>query len=217
MNIEVVLVDDHTIVRQGLRAALDQEPDIKIVAEAADGRTAADTVLEHRPDVVVMDVNMPGLNGIDATRMIKESLPRTRVLGLSVFAHQRYVMDLLKAGASGYMLKTAPMEELVLAIRTLAQGRTYLSAEISDIVVDAAQYDEADSKDGRLRARLTPREREVVQLVAEGHTNRSVAEILFVSEKTVEAHRRKIMRKLNLNNSAELVKYAIREGLTDVD
>jgi two-component system, NarL family, response regulator NreC len=215
MSINVLLVDDHTLIRNSLKIALEQKPGIRIVGEADNGREALTLALKHQPDVILMDINMPNLNGVESTRQIKNALSNTAVVGLSMHVHHNYVFGLLQAGGSGYLPKTASLDELVLAIHTVVQGKKYLSSCISDIVIKAAL--EPDSGHGSFQNQLTPREREIVQLVAEGHTNYSIADILCISNKTVESHRRNIMKKLNFKSSADLVKYAIRENLVSAD
>jgi DNA-binding NarL/FixJ family response regulator len=215
MDIKVMLVDDHTIIRNSLKIALDQEPGITVVGDTPDGRTALKLALENKPDVVLMDVNMPNLNGVESAKLIKNALPHTAVLGLSMHVHRNYVIGLLRAGASGYLPKTVSLDELVKAIHTVVKGKKYINAEISDILVGAVlDNDNAHQND---QSPLTPREREVVQLIAEGHTTLSIAEILCISDRTVESHRRQAMKKVHLKNTAGLVKYALREGLVSND
>ena len=212
----IILADDHRIVREGLKSLLVAEPDMQVVGEADDGRKALELVDESPADVVVMDVGMPNLNGIEATRRIAADHPRTRVIALSMHSDRRFVSEMLKAGASGYLLKDGAFEELVGAIRTVAAGRTYLSPRVADVVVD--DYLKRMPKgEASAYASLSAREREVLQLLAEGKATKEAAAILHVSVKTVETHRRQIMMKLDLYSVAELTKYAIREGLTSVE
>lgn len=216
MSIRVLVVDDHTIVKDGLCALLKEEPSVEVIGNAADGRSAVRLAEELGPDVVLMDVALPELNGIEATRQIVQSKPRVRVLALSMYADGVYVTEMLKAGAAGYVLKDCEFEELARAIRTVAANRTYLSPSISDIVV--TDYVDRLSKDDQSASSvLTPREREVLQLLAEGESVKKIADRLCVSVKTVETHRRQIMEKLDIHTIAELTKYAITHGLTSIN
>ena len=213
MSIKVLIADDHQILREGLRAMLDKEHDIKVVGEADDGRMTHRLARELVPDVIIMDVAMPDLNGIEATRQIVNELPRTRVIALSMYADRRFVVNMLKAGAAGYMLKDCTFKDLAKAIRVVMSHKTFLSHEVADIVVKdyLTSTQTAESSAFQL---LSPREREVLQLIAEGRTCTQIADKLHVSVKTVESHRQQLMQKLNLRSVAELTKYAIREGLT---
>jgi DNA-binding NarL/FixJ family response regulator len=217
MAIRVILADDHRIVRQGLKAALDKVEGIEVVATARDGRETVRLVQRLEPDLVVMDVFMPDLNGIEATRQISAENTSCRVLGLSMYSDKRSIDKMLKSGASGYLLKDCSLEELVEAIRTVSRGGIYLSKEITKVVVEDLVRSDAQGAPSGARASLTQREREVLQLLAEGKSTRETADILNVSVKTVEAHRRQIMEKLKTPNLAELIKYAIREGITSLD
>ena len=210
----VLLADDHKILRQGLRTLLEQEKDIQIVGEADTGRSSVELAGELAPDVVIMDVAMPDLNGIDATRRIADVKPRTRVLALSMHSDGRYVRGMLQAGARGYILKDCAAEELTHAIRTVMAGQVYVSPGVTGTIVDdyVRQLTAADQP-----ATLTPREREVLQLLAEGGSTANIAAGLSLSVKTIETHRKRIMDKLDLRSIAELTKYAIREGITTVD
>ena len=211
-----MLVDDHAIIRQGLRSLLEKQPDIEVVAEAEDGRKALELVRKVLPDIVVMDVSMPGLNGIEATRQICSELPQVRVIALSIHSNRRFVTDMLRAGAAGYILKECLFDELVQAIQAVAAGDSYLSPRITGVVVGDYTKHLSASFDSPL-ATLTSREREVLQLVAEGKSTKQIALELHVSNKTIEANRRQIMSKLDLHSVAELTKYAIREGLTTLE
>ena len=210
----VLLADDHKILRQGLRTRLEQEKDIQIVGEADNGRSSVKLTGELAPDVVIMDVAMPDLNGIDATRRITEADPRTRVLALSMHSDGRYVKGMLQAGARGYILKDCAAEELTHAIRTVMAGQVYVSPGVTGTIVNdyVRQLTAADEP-----AILTRREREVLQLLAEGGSTANIAAGLHLSVKTIETHRKRIMDKLDLRSIAELTKYAIREGITTVD
>ncbi len=210
----VLLADDHKILRQGLRTLLEQEKDIQIVGEADTGRSSVELAGELAPDVVIMDVAMPDLNGIDATRRIAKAKPRIRVLALSMHSDGRYVRGMLQAGARGYILKDCAAEELTHAIRTVMAGQVYVSPGVTGTIVNGyvRQLTAAGAP-----ATLTRREREVLQLLAEGGSTANIAAGLHLSVKTIETHRKRIMDKLDLRSIAELTKYAIREGITTVD
>jgi len=211
--IRIILADDHQIVRQGLRMLLEAEPDMKVIAEACNGREVLKQAQELLPDVVIMDITMPELNGIEATRQILSIAPRIKVIALSMNADSRFVLNMFKSGVSGYLLKECSQGELVKAIRIVIKGNTYLGPGISDIVIkDSLSH--WQTKDGSVFSTLSAKEREVLQLMAEGKTTKQIAEGLYVSVKTTEAHRKNIMDKLGIHSIAELTKYAIREGLT---
>ena len=216
MSLRILLADDHQIIRDGLRALLEQEPDLEVVGEAEDGRTAVQRARELSPDVVVMDLTMPDMNGIEATRQMQAQVPQAKVLILSMHADRRFVGRVLEAGAAGYLLKDCAFEQLAQAIRTVTTNQTYLCPTVADILrQDYLRFlSETDSSMAQI---LTPREREVLQLVAEGKATRNIAAYLHVSVKTVEKHRQQIMEKLNLHSVAELTKYAIREGITSLE
>ena len=209
-KIRILLVDDHAVVRQGFRAILAAEPDMEIVGEAANGRDAVEFAERLRPDVVVMDVAMPELNGIEATRRLAESTPRTRILALSMHKDSVYVREILRAGARGYLLKDAFDSDLLAAVRAVARGDGYLSPAVSDAVLTDYRKHVTDPLD-----LLTSREREVLQMLAEGKTNKDIATLLKLSVYTVEAHRGRIMEKLNLHSIGELVRFAVHSGLVD--
>jgi len=213
--IEILLADDHRIMRDGLSALLKNEPDIEVIAEADNGREAVEMSRKLKPNVVVMDMSMPGLNGVEATRQILDLDDNVKVLVLSMHADKRFVIGALSAGASGYVLKDCAFEELVRAIHVVAMNQTYLSPSIADIVVES--YRRSQTSPTQSFPVLTPREREVLQLITEGASAKKIASILHVSMKTVETHRQHIMEKLNAHSVAELTKYAIREGLTALD
>ena len=216
MSIRIVLADDHKIVRDGLRKLLDQEVGIEVIGEASTGRKTIELTQELVPDVVVMDITMPGLNGIEATSKIKKEIPSTKVLCLSMHSDKRFVMAVIRAGASGYLLKDCPFEELSRAIHAVARNEVYLSPQIAHYVVDESMTHTKDKKSAAYTV-LTPREREIVQLIAEGKNTKTIAFDLAISVKTVEAHRRQIMKKLQMHSIAELTKYAISEGMTSLD
>lgn len=216
MSIKVFLADDHRIVREGIKALIEDEEDMEVVGEARDGREVVQKVAELKPDVVVMDVGMPNLNGMEATRHIKSANPELRVIALSMYADKRYVLGMLEAGASGYVLKFSSGEDLVRAIRAVHRGQKYLSAEIAGLVVDS-YINKQTGWTSTASSILGSREREVLQLLAEGKTSGEIASDLHIAISTVETHRRNIMRKLDLHNIAGLTKYAVREGMTTLD
>jgi two-component system, NarL family, response regulator NreC len=216
MITKILIADDHQIVRQGLRFLLEKEADMEVVAEAEDGRTTVRLVRDLRPEVIIMDVAMPDLNGIEATRQIMAEAPATKVIALSMYADHRFVVNMLKAGASGYLLKDCAFEELSRAIRVVLANKTYLSPGVTDILVKDYKMG-ISANEVSAFALLTPREREVLQLMSEGNSTAKIADQLHVSVKTVESHRQQLMQKLNLRSVAELTKYAIREGLTSLE
>ena len=216
MGIRVLIADDHKIMLAGLRSLLEKQDDFEVVAEAPNGRKAVQLAQEKEPDVVVMDVSMPDLNGIEATTQITESLPATRVIALSMHSDKRFVMGMLRAGASGYLLKDCASQELATAIHRVAEGKKYLSPEITGVVIDDFLLG-APAEETAAASPLSAREREVLQLIAEGWSTKQIAAHLYVSIKTIETHRRQLMKKLDLHNIADLTKYAIREGLTSIE
>lgn len=213
MTIRIVLADDHAILRAGLRSLLESQPGFTVVGEADNGRQALRLAGEKAPDLVLMDVSMPDLNGIDATRQLRSDHPEVKVLALSMYSNRQFIEGMLTAGVSGYLLKDCVMDELIDAIRTVARGQTYLSPKIAGTVV-RGYLDRLSGGEPSPGGLLTAREREVLQLIAEGFATREIAERLHVSPKTVETHRRNLMDKLNLHSVAELTKFAIREGIT---
>jgi DNA-binding NarL/FixJ family response regulator len=219
MSIDVLIADDHAMMREGLRSILEKGKDgeIRVVGEAADGRAVLKLAADHEPDVVVMDVALPGLSGIEATRRLVASHPRTRVIALSTYADKRYVLAMLEAGARGYVLKEAAGVELIRAIRSAVLNQVYLSPKVAAGVAESAVAVARGSGTELAGSVLGGREREVLQLIAEGKTSKQIASTLCISVNTVEAHRRNIMRKLGLHSVAELTKYAIREGLTSAE
>jgi two-component system, NarL family, response regulator NreC len=208
--IRIVLADDHALVRQGFRMILEAQPDMEIVGQAGNGREAVELAEKLHPDVVVMDVAMPELNGTEATRRLAASTPRTRVLALSMHKDSVYVREILRAGARGYLLKDSGDTDLVAAVRAVAKGEGYISPAVSDAVLTDYRKHVTDPLD-----LLTGREREVLQSIAEGKTNKEIATALNLSVYTVEAHRGRIMEKLNLHSTGELVRFALRNGLID--
>ncbi len=212
--IKILLADDHEILREGLRRMIEKEPDMEVVGEAEDGRSVLKMARKLTPDVIVMDITMPDLNGMDATRKILSEIPGTRVLALSMHQDRKFVLGMLEAGAMGYLLKGCKFEELVTAIRSVARKNVYLSPKIADMVVKGYL---GKSPKKFAQPALSDREREVLQLLAEGHSVKETAFKLGVSAKTVETHRKHIMEKLQISNSSEMVKYALREGLITLD
>ena len=216
MSVRLILVDDHPMLRQGLRALLDQEEDLEVVAEAGDGRTAVEQADNEQPDLVVMDLALPQLNGIEATRQIRANCPQTKIIALSQHMDSRYVEGALEAGADGYVLKREAVGELVQAVRAVTAGQAYLSPFITRVVLD--RYNQpADRILQGTAMPLSDREREVLQLITEGQTTSQVAGSLHLSERTVSTHRQNIMDKLGLHTLPALTKYALREGLTSFD
>jgi DNA-binding NarL/FixJ family response regulator len=216
MSIKILLADDHRITRQGLRSLLEKESDMEVIAEAEEGHTTIRLARKLSPDVIVMDVTMPDLNGMEATRQILAELPNVRVIALSMHSDNLFVSEMLKSGASGYLLKDCAFEELTRAIHAVVDGKTYLSPTISGVVIDDYLHHLTKTESPASRV-LTDREREVLQLIAEGNSTKQVALKLHISVKTVETHRRQIMSKLNIHTIAELTKYAIRQGLTSLE
>lgn len=212
MSTRILLVDDHGITREGLRSLIEKQPDLEVVGEAEDGRKAIDAVRELLPDIVITDITMPNLNGIDATRQIVRQFPKVKVIALSVHSNRAFVADILKAGASGYVMKECTFDELVEAIRTIVDGNVYLSPKVAGVVVSDYVQRLSRISESPLES-LTEREREVLQLIGEGKNTKQIALGLHVSTKTVEANRRRIMEKLDAHSIAELVKIAILGGL----
>ena len=216
MEIKILLADDHKITRDGLKALLENQKNMIVIGEAENGRQAVRLALELAPNIVVMDINMPELNGIEATRQIISELPDTKIIALSMYSDKRYVVGMLKAGVSGYLLKNCAFDELVSAISAVVSNQNYMSQKIANTVMkDYANI--LESSDTSPAAQLTAREREVLQLIAEGLKTKDIADRIHVSVKTVETHRQQIMRKLNAKSVAELTKIALREGLTSLD
>jgi two-component system response regulator NreC len=208
--IRILLADDHVLVRQGFKMILSAQPDMQIVGEATNGREAVEAAEKLLPDVILMDVTMPELNGIEATRRVSTASPRTRVLALSMHKDAVYVREILRAGARGYLLKDSADADLIAAVRSVAKGEGYLSPAVSDAVLTDYRRHVTDPLD-----LLTTREREVLQMIAEGKTNKEIATTLNLSVYTIEAHRGRVMEKLNLHSTGELVRFALRSGLID--
>jgi len=217
MTITVFLVDDHAVVRDGLRLLLEEQGDIKVIGDAANGREAVQQVEQLRPDVVVMDIAMPELNGIEATRQIREGCPSAQVVVLSMHYTSEHIFRALQAGARGYLLKESAGIEVVNAVRAVHAGQRYLSQKISDKVVDNYVRQREAAETTSPLARLSPRERQILQLVVEGESSAEIASALSLSRKTVETYRSRLMRKLDISDLPSLVKFAIRQGLTTLE
>lgn len=217
MAINILLADDHTIMREGLKSLLKMAEDINVIAEASDGREAVQNAREHNPDVIVMDLTMPEMSGIEATEQLVAENPAARILVLSMIKEKECVFQCLKAGAKGYLLKNCAAEELVVAIRTLASGGSYLCSKITDLVLDDIAGSSSVRCTSLLAGELSNRELEVLRLIADGKSTKEIAFLLKVCIKTVDVQRNNIMNKLDLHSIAELTKYAVRKGLTSID
>ncbi|HZU00593.1 MAG TPA: response regulator transcription factor [Ktedonobacteraceae bacterium] len=214
-KIHILLADDHTILRAGLKMMLNAQPDMEVVGEASDGRQAITETQRLQPDIILMDITMPEMNGIEATRQIKKLVPESRILILTMHEHDEYVFQALRAGASGYMLKEAADTELISALHIIQSGQFYLSPMAQSVLVGDYLQRVRIGEEKDSYSSLTEREREILKLIAEGYTNNQIAERLVISPKTVDTHRTHIMDKLNLHSRAELVKYAMRRGLLE--
>lgn len=213
MTVRILIADDHGVVAEGLKHVIESQPDMQVVSLAVDGREAVRLARELQPDVVLMDLSMPELNGADATRAILERDPRCRVIVLSMYSEREYVRRALKAGAAGYVVKRSAAKEVVDAIRAVHAGQRYLSARVADVVIDDYAGDGGED----LLAKLSQREREVLQLLAEGHTGAQIAERLSLSQKTVETYRARLVEKLGIRDVAGLVRFAIQRGIVSLD
>lgn len=214
-KISILLADDHTIVRDGIRALIDDEPDMQVIAEAEDGFSSVRLACDLNPDVVLMDIAMPRLNGMEATQQIKRNCPQVKVLILTMHENEEYIRRVLACGAMGYILKDAAAKDLLGAIRSVHNGEMVLSPAITRLVIeDYLRW--GDLQTNHISNGLTQREREILQLIAEGNTNKQIAEILSISVKTVQAHRNNLMSKLDLHDRSDLIKYAIRKKIIDV-
>lgn len=216
MQIKILLVDDHSVFREGLRSLLEKHEDMTVVGEADTGRVAVSKACQLKPDIIIMDIAMPDLNGIEATSQIHARVPESKVIALSMHSDKRFVSGMFQAGAFGYLLKASAFDEVIQATRAVMGNRHYVSQKIADTIVGdyARQLVQTASNSG---ASLSPREREVLQLLAEGHSTKEIAERLHVSTNTIDTHRAHIMEKLDIRSFAGLVKYAIREGLTALE
>ena len=215
--IKVLIAEDHLMVRAGIHVLLEKAGDIHILGEASNGQEAVDMTRELKPDVLVMDIMMPRMNGIQAAENIRELKLPVNILLLSMYSDAGFVHQALQCGVKGYVLKSSVSDELLWAVRTVANGKTYLSSPISEIVVESAINPHSTSKDGDPLSNLSPREKEILQLIAEEHTSGEIAKMLFISEKTVEKHRARLMEKLNVRNLAGLVRLAVKYHLVDLD
>ena len=216
MSVRIILADDHKIVREGLRSILENELGMSVVGQAEDGRSAVELSRKLRPDIAIIDISMPDMNGIEAARQILATVPGTRIIALSMHSDKRYVSEMLNAGASGYLLKHCALDELQQAIQTVLANKIYVSPDVAGIVVRDYLKHLSEAPSGQ-EASLTPKEREILQLIAEGKSTKEIATKLHVSIPTVDTHRQHIMQKLNLYTVAELTKYAIRQGLTALE
>ncbi|MFW5644777.1 MAG: response regulator [Bacteroidota bacterium] len=212
-EVTILLADDHRLIREGLRTIIEKNPSFRVIAEATEGREAIKLCTNLKPQVVLMDVSMPGLNGIEATRKIKNENAETRVIALSMYTDKQFVTGMLKAGASGYLQKDVESSELITAIKTVIAGQQYICHEVSNLIIDEFLQDDNIHD----KPELSGREREILQMIAEGNSSKEIAEKLFLSRKTVDVHRKNIMDKLELYTLPELTKYAIRSGLTTLD
>ena len=216
MSIRILIADDHRVVREGLRSLLEKQANMSVVGEASDGREAIQLARKLEPDIVIMDISMPELNGIEATRQVTSEIPGIKVIALSMHSEERFITEMFKAGASGYLLKDCAFKELIIAIRAIIENQTYLPPQVAGIVVNGFVNPQI-SEHSHAFSKLTEREREVLQLIAEGKSTKEIASILNVSVKTADAHRQRIMKKLDMRSVAELTKYAIREGITSLE
>jgi DNA-binding NarL/FixJ family response regulator len=216
MQMKILVADDHGVMREGLKALIDNQPGMEVIGEAEDGQKVVQLAMQLSPDLIIMDISMPNLNGVEATRIILNENPNIRIIALSVHSDKRFVIEMLKAGVSGYVLKSSLFDEVLRAIQTVGGGDYYLSPKITDVVMDDYKYYMATLHKSS-EVRLTPRERQVIQLLTEGKSTKEIALCLHVSPKTVDSNRREVMNKLGIFSVAELTKYAIREGLTSAE
>ncbi len=216
MSIKIILADDHKLFCEGLRSMLDSQPGLEVIATAPDGHAAVDLARETSPDVAIIDIGMPNLNGIEATRKIVAENASIKVIALSMHSDKRFIAEMFKAGASAYLLKDCDLEELINAISAVMEDNPYISPSVSKVVIKD-YIKNLKNENTSVFTILTAREREVLQILAEGKNTHQIASTLFISEKTVESHRRQIMNKLGIHNVAGLIKYAIREGLTTLE
>jgi DNA-binding NarL/FixJ family response regulator len=217
-RIRILIADDHHVVRTGLRALLRGEPGLSVIAEACDGEEAVHRVAELKPDVAILDISMPGLNGVDAARLIKRDNPSTRVLILTIHENEEYVYQVVRAGADGYVLKNADKKELCAAVRAVVDGRRFFSPSVSNLIISefAKRVQDEEGTESPASRVLTPRETDVLRRIAQGMTSKAIAAELFLSIRTVNTHRANLMHKLDIHETAGLVRYAIQTGLVDV-
>lgn len=214
-KIRILIADDHTIVRQGLSRLLEEQTDLKVVGEATDGQKTVEQAMALKPDVIIMDIAMPRMNGIEAAKRIRKLLPKAKILILSMYSHEHYIHQLMEAGVSGYLLKDDSGRDIIKAIHAALKDETSLNPAISKVLVDAYRSPGKGASRSERYKQLTNREREVFQLIAEGHSTRQIAEMLFVSISTVKSHRANLMEKLNIDSSVKLIHFAIQLGLVD--
>jgi len=215
--IKIVLADDHTIVRQGMAKLLDEQPDLQVVGEATNGQAVIDMAIELQPDIIVMDIAMPRLNGIEAAKRVRKALPKCKIIILSMYSHEHYIHQLMETGISGYLLKDSSGQDIIKAIRAALKNKTSMSPVISQKVEDAYLSPQKKMTRERRYESLSNREREIFQLIAEGYATKKISEMLYISTSTVKTHRAKIMEKLSLTSPVELSKFAIKLGLVDPD
>lgn len=215
--VRIMLADDHTIVRQGLARLLEDHQGLKVVGEAINGQAAVEKAMKLKPDIIIMDIAMPRMNGIEATKRIRKQLPETKIIILSMYSHEHYIHELLECGVSGYLLKDSGGRDIIKAIDAAMKNETFLSPSISKKVVDSYLSPTKSSSKAELYKQLSNREREVFQLIAEGHPTRQIADMLCVSISTIKSHRAKIMEKLGIETSVKLIHFAIQLGLVDPD
>jgi DNA-binding NarL/FixJ family response regulator len=216
-TIRILLADDHTIVRQGMALLLEEQPDLEVVGEAVNGQAVVDMALELVPDIIIMDIAMPLLNGIEAAKRVRKSLPECKILILSMYSHEHYIHQLMETGISGYLLKDSSGQDIIKAIRAAMHNKTIMSPSISQKVEDAYLAPQKKLTREKRYESLSNREREVFQLISEGYSTKQITEMLYISTSTVKTHRAKIMEKLGLNSPVELSKFAIKLGLVDPD
>ena len=216
-KIRILIADDHTIVRQGLSRLLEEQPDLKVVGEATDGQKTVEQALDLKPDVLIMDIAMPRMNGIEAAKRIRKLLPKTKILILSMYSHEHYIHQLMEAGVSGYLLKDDSGRDIIKAIHAALKDETSLNPAISKVLVESYRSPGKGISRSDRYGQLTNREREVLQLIAEGHSTRQIADMLFVSISTIKSHRAHLMEKLNIDSSVKLIHFAIQLGLVDPD
>ena len=216
-KIRILIADDHTIVRQGLSRLLEEQPDLKVVGEATDGQKTVEQALALKPDVLIMDIAMPRMNGIEAAKRIRKLLPKTKILILSMYSHEHYIHQLMEAGVSGYLLKDDSGRDIIKAIHAALKDETSLNPAISKVLVESYRSPGKGISRSDRYGQLTNREREVLQLIAEGHSTRQIADMLFVSISTIKSHRAHLMEKLNIDSSVKLIHFAIQLGLVDPD